>query len=34
MVGYFQLAALALFIHVVVGHKHLGHFVSGPCGSW
>ncbi len=27
MVGFFQLAALALFIQVLVNHKHLGHFV-------
>ena len=27
MVGFFQLAALALFVHVLVNHKHLGQFV-------
>ena len=27
MIGYFQLAALALFIQVLVNHKHLGQFV-------
>ena len=27
MVGYFQLAALALFVQVLVNHKHLGQFV-------
>ena len=27
MVGFFQLAALALFVQVLVNHKHLGHFV-------
>ena len=27
MVGFFQLAALALFLQVLVNHKHLGQFV-------
>jgi ABC-2 type transport system permease protein len=27
LVGYFQLAALALFVQVLVNHKHLGQFV-------
>jgi ABC-2 type transport system permease protein len=27
MVGYFQIAALALFVQVLVNHKHLGQFV-------
>ena len=26
MVGFFQLAALALFVQVLVNHKHLGQF--------
>jgi ABC-2 type transport system permease protein len=31
MVGFFQLAALALFVQVLVNHKHLGHFVMVLC---